>query len=461
MNFENNIHYSTNFERAILGICLMEKDAFARIYGVVDKETFYHDSHQVVFETLKTMFEQSIPIDILTVIDQLFRFKGLKEINGTNTDYFITSLTNDIVSSAHLEYHCHVVKTMWTEREIIKLTHSGQPKGDVRKQIYELQTKLQSLQSKNTEDEWQDMSELMVKLYQHQEEIKKTGGVGIATGINTIDRENGGFQPGQMIVIGARPSVGKSALAGMIALDMAAKGKRVGIISLEMSNTEIAARLASIDTQTDFHVLYRGLYRDEHQTQVVYKRIASTTSQLPIHVTDKTDVNMSEIKAKAQKLKAKHGLDCLMIDYLQLVEAGESYNRSRENEIAKISRSCKVMAKDMNIPVILLCQLNREVTKRKGIDRYPQLSDLRESGSIEQDADVVMFLHRDYMNGLEVDEQGNSTENQADLVVRKWRNGKTNFIIPMDFDAPKMKFVERKQSHFIPVSQGHHDDNPF
>jgi replicative DNA helicase len=283
----------------------------------------------------------------------------------------------------------------------------------------------------------------MVELYQHQETMKQSGGLGLSTGVKEIDQENGGFHPGQMVVIGARPSVGKSALAGSIALHAALNGHKVGIISLEMSNTEIAARLAALDTNTDFSVLYRGLYRDEYQTQAVYDKIGNHTSQLPIYVTDKTNVNVIEIRSKADKLKSLHGLDLLIIDYLQLIDVPEMYNRTRENEIAKVSRYTKIMAKELNIPVVLLCQLNRESTKRTGEHRYPQLSDLRESGSIEQDADVVLFLHRDYMNGLSTNEDGSSTEFQADLVVRKWRNGKNNFIIPMDFDPPKMKFVSR------------------
>ncbi len=230
-----------------------------------------------------------------------------------------------------------------------------------------------------------------------------------------------------------------------------------GIVSLEMSNIEIAARLAAYDTDTDFHVIYRGLYHDEEQTHRLYSAIGKSTSTLSIYVTDKTKVNIPEIRAKAEKLKSLHGLDCLMIDYLQLVSAiGGSYTKNRENEIAEMSRGCKIMAKEMNIPVIMLCQLNREVTKRKGQERYPQLSDLRESGSIEQDADVVMFLHRDYLSGYEQDENGNNTERQADLVVRKWRNGKSNFIIPLDFDPPKMKFTERRtqwQSTHIAVAR--------
>jgi replicative DNA helicase len=338
------------------------------------------------------------------------------------------------------------------EREILSLTTSGlKMEGDTKNKIQDIQNKLHDLNQKTTSHDWADMTELMVTLYQHQEEMKLTGGIGLATGISDIDKSNGGFHPGQMIVIGARPSVGKSAFAGSIALNVARNNKSVGIVSLEMSNTEIAARLAALDTNTDFNVLYRGLYRDEYQSQELYKRIGDHTSKLPIYVTDKTNVNVIDIRSKADKLKSLHNLDLLIIDYLQLIDVPDMANRNRENEIARISRYCKIMAKEMNIPVVLLCQLNRESTRRHGDDRYPKLSDLRESGSIEQDADAVIFLHRDWMIGQSANENGSSTEFEADLIIRKWRNGKSNFTIPLEFDPPKMKFKQRINQQWQPV----------
>lgn len=447
MEFKKGIHYSQDLETAILGACLLEKEAFGRIYGLVDEDYFYFDGMKCIFSALKKMYQEGIMIDIFTIADYIQRIKKIETIQGYNVPYFVTTLTNSVINSCHLEYHCYIVKMMWMEREIMRLTLGGVKGENVQEQIKLIHEKLQSLQQKATEHDWVDMTQLMVDLYKHQEEMKITKGIGKPSGINSLDKENGGFQNGQLIVVGARPSMGKSALAGGIAIEMAKKDMVIGIVSLEMSNNEIAARLAAYDTDTDFSVIYRGLYRDMEEAHRLYNKIGKSTSTLPIYVSDKTKVNIPEIRAKAEKLKSLHGLDCLMIDYLQLVSAiGGSYSRNRENEIAEMSRGCKIMAKEINIPVILLCQLNREVTKRKGQERYPQLSDLRESGSIEQDADIVMFLHRDYLAGYEQDENGNNTERQADLVIRKWRNGKSNFIIPMDFDPPKMKFTERRLS---------------
>lgn len=470
MEFKKDVHYSSNLERAILGICMLERSAFGRVYGQLEKECFYFTGHQVVFETLKSMYQNGVQIDTFTVIDQLIRLKGIEKLNGDNTDYFVISLTNDVVSSFHLEYHCQIVKTMWMEREIIILTNGGAGKldGTISQQIKSIQDKLHSLQNKAAEHDWVDMSQLMVDLYRHQDEMQKSGGVGVLTGFQSLDKENGGFQNGQLIVIGARPSMGKSALLGGMAVEMGKRDIISGIVSLEMSNNEIAARLAAYDTNTDFNVVYRGLYKDLEDAHHLYRKIGNSTSTLPIYVSDKTKVNIPEIRAKAEKLKSLHGLNCLYIDYLQLVSAvGGSYSKNRENEIAEMSRGCKIMAKEMNIPVVILCQLNREVTKRKGDDRYPQLSDLRESGAIEQDADVVMFLHRDFMAGYEKDAEGNSTINNGDLVIRKWRNGRSNFIIPLHFDAPKMKFTERQTiGQFKPISESYYEarkdeEDPF
>jgi len=309
------------------------------------------------------------------------------------------------------------------------------------------------------------MSEVMYNLVVHQEEISKTGGMGITTGNSLLDRENGGFYPGQMIVIGARPSVGKSAYMGQMAMSIARTGKKVGIISLEMNNNEIGARLSSLGSDDDFKTIFRNLYRDEDHKAQWYRRIQELI-ELPIYITDKTDVSPTSIKAKAVKLKHSDGLDVLMIDYLQLVNSeNDTRNRTRENEVSQLSRACKLLAKDLEIPVIVLCQLNRAVTGRKGIDRYPQLSDLRESGSIEQDADVVMFIHRDWMMGesYQVDENGNSTEFKANLIVRKWRNGAANLNIELDFNPRKMMFSEADKSlkYWKPEESNCQDDNPF
>lgn len=433
-------HYALDLERAILGACMLEQDAYARVMAILQPEYFYHDAHEQLYRAMTDMYRAGLPIDMLTVRDQLVRVGSNYKLGG-ETEWFIISITRDVCQTAHLEYWSWILKQMWMEREVIRLTHGGNEKldGSVKEQVEHLRSQLDDILVRSTVEEWDDMTTLMVKLYQHQEDMQKSAGIGISCGIKKLDKANGGFYPGQMIVLGARPSVGKSAFAALMSLHMAMNKKKVGIISLEMNNIEIAARLAALHTETDFSVLYRGLYADEVQTKRVYTKIARDMPDMPIFVSDQTSVNAIEIKAKAQKLRAQYGLDILFIDYLQLIEEQAS-NRTRENEIARISRHCKVMAKEMKIPVVLLCQLSREVEKRKGEARFPQLSDLRESGAIEQDADVVMFLHRDWISGIEQNDDGKSTEHEAHLIVRKWRNGMSNFKIKMHFHGQQMKF---------------------
>lgn len=454
--FLKGTHYNVDFEAAILGACLIEKTAFSRIFNTLKPEIFYSDGNRIVFEAMKEMFDKNFPIDILTVWDYLQREKGIEKINDKNTAYYLSTLTNRVVSSANMEYHSIVLQKMWCERELINLTHSGS-----LQTIKEIQDKLYELQTSAVGDGWKTIDELIIGLYKHQDTIEQTKGMGLTTGFKTIDRVYGGFHSGQMIVIGARPSMGKSALAGQIAMNIASQNKKVGIVSLEMSNNEIAARMASIDTDMEFSKIFRALFDDENDRDKFYKRLNSSLAHLPISVSEKTDVNISAIKAQAMKLKYKSGLDCLIVDYLQLIGGDVSKNKNRENIVAEISRGFKILVKELDIPGIILCQLNRESEKRKGEDRFPKLSDLRESGAIEQDADAVLFLHRDFMSGLHTNEQGRSTENEAHLIIRKWRNGEANLIIDLEFEGSKMKFKER--TGFIPHAavEKYQDQNPF
>lgn len=463
--YEKYIHYNHEIESAVIGACLLEKTAFGRIFGIVEAQHFYSEANRIVFETITEMYKWNTPIDLLTVAHQLFNKQRISLLDGAVTPYYLTKTTMHVCSAANLEAHSYILKCLWMEREIIKLTHGGiSIEGDLMDKLNHLNKSLQKIYQGNQNKEWVDMSELMYDLIMHQEEITKTGGKGITTGISVLDTENGGFFPGQMIVVGARPSVGKSAFLGQMALAIAKTGKTVGIISLEMNNTEIGARLSSIETEINFKTIYRNLYRDEEQKRVWYEKMQEYIN-LPIFISDATRVNAIEIKAKATKLKHQHGLGCLMIDYMQLV-AGDNDNRgrTRENEVSAISRNIKLMAKELNVPIVVCCQLNRMVSHRSGTNRYPMLSDLRESGGIEQDADVVMFLHRDFLLGEQfaVDEQGNSTENKADLIIRKWRNGGSNLHIPLDFDGPKMLFKEQnKFDVWKPDTEHLQTDNPF
>jgi len=439
--FKIHEHYSPDLEAAVLGVCMLENTAFGRTHGIIDQDTFYYDGNRSVYKAMKDMYGRGMGLDILTVIDWLYQH-GIREIQMVPTHYYIAKLTNDVISAAHVEAHCFILKRMWMDREVIKLTTGGGAMdGNVIEKLNYLQGAIQKIRTGEMKQDWYDMSELMVGLVQHQEQIARGQQVFITTGIPKLDQRNGGFYPGQFIIIGARPSMGKSAFMGQMAIAMAEQGKKVGIISLEMANNEIAGRLAALDTEIDFKTVYRNLFADERQKDRFHNRIANNTAGLPIWISDETKLNPMDIRALAEKLKNLHGLDALFIDYLQLVSGDQGANKNRENVVSEISRSCKIMAKDLSVPVIALCQLNRAVTNRVGGNRFPQLSDLRESGSLEQDADVVGFVHRDWMAGIAQDENGDSTENKAHIIWRKWRNGEANLEMEVGFDGPKMKFI--------------------
>lgn len=456
IEYKPYIHYGKDLEESILGACLLEKLAFGRVYGLLREEMFYLSSHQQVFSVIREMYEASVPIDTFTVTEWMIVKRGIELIENYNVVYFITKLTNSVVSAAHIEYHSHLVREMWQRREIIKIKYSKiEDETDPRKNMDHLNEQIRKIVGGEIKKDWYDMSELIYNLIMHQSDMASGKKSFITTGFKKADNLNGGFYNGQLIVLGARPSVGKSAVMGQMALQMSKAEKKVGIISLEMNNTEIAARLSAIETDIDFGTIYRTILRDEELHKSFYQKVSSELIGLPIYLSDKTKVNVNEIKAKAIKLKSSKGCDVIIIDYLQLIDTTQdNKNYNREQEVSKMSRGLKLMAMELDIPVIVLCQLNRNVTGRSYKDRFPKLSDLRESGAIEQDADVVMFIHRDYISGWQVDEEGNSTEFSADLLAPKWRNG-SPFHLSLNFHPPTMKFSEQNNlpgSNWKPVS---------
>jgi replicative DNA helicase len=449
---QKGLHYSEKLEMAVLGSCLLERSAIGRIYGIVEGKHFYYDDHQKIFSAMLEMYNENIPIDIITVECYMMK-KNIQLLNSNqygNYAYYIARVTNEVISTAHLEYHSWILKEMWKMRQLESLTHSGiDPNEDVSKQITDLSNQLNEIRGSEFKREWFDMSELLVNLVKHQEDLTSGKKKFLSTGFAAINKINGGFSEGQLIVIGARPSVGKSALMGQMAMHMAKQEKKVGIISLEMQNDEIASRLVALNSDFDYNTIYRNLFYDQEQRQNFYNQIAQMQT-LPIYVSDKTKVDINEIKAKAYKLLHQVGCDCLMIDYLQLVDTITGKQTNREQEVSKISRGLKLLGSDLKIPVVALCQLNREIEKRSAKDRFPRLSDLRESGSLEQDADVVMMLHRDWEAGYELNEDGGSTEFEADLFGQKWRNG-SKFKLKLEWIPSRMMFKQKLLEDFRPV----------
>lgn len=455
-------------ERALLGACLLEQTAFGRIVQIIDRSVFYGVANQTIFDAFKEMWDKSIPLnDMVLVLSFLLREKGIRQLEDSNTGYYLILISRDVVSTANLERYAITLREMYIERELIRITQSGLTKdGDTKAEITRLQQELNQLMYKKSTDEWKDMSAVVVSLMQHMDEVRGKEMLGITTGFKTLDSYTGGWVETGLYIIGARPSVGKSALLGKMVIAAAKKGHHAGIVSLEMPDVQIGARLASMESDIDFWRIFRAKIDDQKESDKLYQRLGEMAN-LPIKISDKTQVNISDIKAKVIQLKHKGQLDILFIDYLQLMEAeGGARNSNREQEVSKISRGLKILAMEYKIPIVVLCQLNRESEKRN--DKRPRLADLRESGSLEQDADGTLLLHRDWMAGIQVDEHGNSTENKAELIIAKWRNGTANVVIDLGFDGEKMNFYDPadQKPSYRPLPKNYYepqntDDEPF
>ena len=303
--FTKHIHFSAELENAVIGGFILESSAFAKCFGILKKECFYDLGNQIVFNAMAEMYDLNHPVDFFTVADHIIRVKNQTEIFGKTVHYFLACLTNQVVSCAHIEFHCMIIKRMWAERELIKITTGGFQGGNsINASVNKIKSELSKLVGNQSKNDWQDMSDLMYNLMMHQKKIEDGGMVFLETGIKSFDEANGGFSNTDFIIIAARPSVGKSAFMGQIAMNIAAKGKKVGIISLEMSNNQIAARLASLDTNIDFKKIYRSLFEDENEKAKFFNRIANSATRLPIYISDETSLSPSAIRAKAEKLKA-------------------------------------------------------------------------------------------------------------------------------------------------------------
>ncbi len=444
--FKAHVHYDKDLESAVLGACLIEKFGLARVKGILNPECFYSDGNRIVYETMVEMWEESFPIDALTVTSRIVRNKGIESLDNNNPPYFITRMMNAVVNTANMEAHALILRQLYAEREFVRIKNLPYKEGeDVIERTKKIQDEYFKITQIKVSNDWKDMVDVITDLHKHMDEVQGKLVMGIPTGFDKLDKVTGGMCNSQMIVIGARPAVGKSALLNSIAIYAASEGFNVGIISLEMPSVQIAARMGALISEVDFYKIYRNILKDESEKDRVNSYL-STLSQLPIMISDKTGVNVSDIKAKAIQLINKKKLDVLFIDYLQLVD-GETSNRNynREQEVSKLSRGIKIMAMEFNIPIVVLCQLNREAEKTK--DKKPELHHLRESGAIEQDADLVMFLHRDWKSGIETNEHGQTTEFEADIILAKGRNIETPEI-KIGFDPPKMRFYDLEKEPY-------------
>ncbi|WP_428659051.1 replicative DNA helicase [Runella sp.] len=435
---------ATELEEAVLGALMIEKDALNAVIDILKSESFYKEAHQKIYTAIITLFTNSEPIDLLTVTTQLRQLGTLEVVGGAQ---YVTSLTTKINSAANIEYHARVVAQSAMKREMITvaskiLQDAFEDTIDVFNLLDTVEQSLFKISESNIRKNYADMGTLMNEALKELERRReqKDGLTGIASGFTNLDRLTSGWQPTELIILAARPAMGKTAFVVSSLRNAAVDfNHAVAIFSLEMSSVQLVNRMISAEAELDSEKLKKGNLAPHEWTQL-HQRI-DRLMRAPIFIDDTPALSILELRAKCRRLKQQHDIKMVVIDYLQLMQGdGGKGGGNREQEIASISRALKNLAKELNVPVIALSQLSRAVETRGG-DKRPQLSDLRESGSIEQDADMVLFLYRPDYYGFTQDEAGNSTQGIGEVIVAKNRSGSLD-TIQLRFIGKYTKFTD-------------------
>jgi replicative DNA helicase len=420
-----------DLEEAVLGAIMLEKGAFDTVVEILKPECFYVDSHQKIFKAMQSLANKSQPIDILTVVEEL-RFK--EELDLVGGPYYVTKLTNSVVSSANIEAHSRIVLQKFIQRELIRISgeiiaDAYEDSTDVFDLLDQAESKIYEVTSSHLRNNYETIDSVLVKTIQRIEDLrhKNEDITGVPSGFKSLDRITYGWQPTDLIILAARPSVGKTALALNLARNAAlhaSKPTPVAVFSLEMSAGQLVQRILSAESEIWLEKIARGKM-EEHEMKQLYARGIQRLAQAPIFIDDTPALNIFELRAKCRRLKNANNI----IDYLQLMSGtGENRNGNREQEISNISRNLKGLAKELQVPIIALSQLSREVEKRKEGNKMPQLSDLRESGAIEQDADMVCFMYRPEYYDVTQNEMGESNRGETHIRIAKHRNGSLDTI---------------------------------
>ena len=416
-----------DLEEAVLGAMLIDKKGVDEVIDILKPEAFYKTAHQHIFEAIYYLFESSEPIDLLTVSAALRKNGKLDAAGG---DFYLVKLTQRVASSAHIEFHARIILQKFIQRNLIQISSeiietSYKEETDVFDLLDEAESKLYDITQGNIKRSSESAQNLVIQAKKKIEEISKREGLsGISTGFERLDALTSGWQPSDLVIIAARPGMGKTALTLSMARNIAVqKQTPVAFFSLEMSSVQLITRLISAETGLSSEKLRTGRLADHEWKQLNVK--VTDLEKAPLFIDDTPSLSIFDLRAKARRLASQHQIKLIFVDYLQLMTAGTN-NKSgnREQEISTISRNLKSLAKELDIPVIALSQLSRAVETRGGTKR-PMLSDLRESGAIEQDADIVSFIYRPEYYDIDEwdDEERTPSEGQAELIVAKHRNG--------------------------------------
>ena len=456
---------AVDLEEAVLGALMLEKNPVNDVIDILKPESFYKEPHQKIYAAIMDLFGSSEPIDILTVTNKL-RSKG--ELDLVGGPFYISQLTNRVASTAHAETHARIIAQKYIMRELIRISSETIRNAyDETKDVFDLldraESELYGVAEGNIRKNYDSMSQIMKQAIDQIEQAQnqKDGISGINSGFSDLDRITAGWQRSDMIVIAARPGMGKTAFVLSMARNSAVQFNHpVAIFSLEMNSIQLVNRLIASETQIAADKLRRGNL-EPHEYEQLHARIGSL-SKAPIFIDDTPALSIFELRAKARRLKQQHDIELIIVDYLQLMTAGSNKAGNREQEISSISRSIKEIAKELNIPIVALSQLSRSVETRGGIKR-PMLSDLRESGAIEQDADIVAFIYRPEYYGLTEDEQGNSTNGMGEIIIAKHRNGSLGSVhlkfIPHLAKFTDMDTMEYSSDPFTIVGSSMNDDD--
>ena len=443
-----------DMEEAVLGAIMLEKEAIIAILDILKPESFYKDSHQKIYAAISNLNKKEHPVDLYTVTEELKATGILDEIGGP---VYLTQLTSKVVSAAHVEFHARIVAQKYIQRELIRVTSEIQTRAfddtnDVNELLDYSENELFQIAEGNIKKEIAPISMVLKEAIHEIEEASKKEDalVGVPSGFTNLDRLTMGWQKSDLIIVAARPSMGKTAFALSMARNMTVEHKKsIAIFSLEMSSIQLVNRLIVAETELPSNRIRNGKLKEDEWRQLE-ERI-KTLEKASIYIDDTPGISVFELRAKCRRLKAQHKLDIAVVDYLQLM-TGPADAGSREQEVSAISRSLKGIAKELEVPIIALSQLNRSVEVRGGSKR-PQLSDLRESGAIEQDADMVVFIHRPEKYGITTLENGSTSRGVAEIILAKNRNGPVDDVY-LRFREERAQFTDMDDMQFDNAADG-------
>lgn len=441
---------AVELEKVVLGALMIEKDAYYQVSEILKPESFYERRHQIIYEAVRRLNLDEKPVDMLTVTEQLRSTNQLEEVGGP---FYIAQLSGSVASSAHIEYHARIIAQKAMARELISYTSNIQQKAfdatqDIDELMQEAEGKLFTLSQENVKKDYTQIDPVIKEAFEMlQKAAARTDGMsGIPSGFHKLDKMTAGWQNSDLVILAARPAMGKTAFALSMAKNIAVDQQiPVAMFSLEMANVQLVNRVIVNVCEIEGEKLKTGQLSPQEWDRLDSK--VKILNGAPLYVDDTPSLSVFELRTKARRLVREHGVKLLMIDYLQLMNASGMNFGSRQEEVSTISRSLKGLAKELNIPILALSQLNRGVESREGSDKRPQLSDLRESGAIEQDADMVIFIHRPEYYKITTDEQGRDLRGKAEIIIAKHRNGAVGTVL-LNFRGAYARFQNPEDEDF-------------